>query len=69
MAKRDRNYLLLARKLRERAEEALTIVNTYRDPETRRMMLEIAERYEKLAALLETRLTESGGISCETQSG
>jgi hypothetical protein len=50
--------LVLARKMRERGEEALTMAENFRDPEARRMMLEIAERYEKLARQLET---ESGG--------
>ena len=36
-------FLVLARKLRERGEEALTIAENFRDPEARRMMLEIAE--------------------------
>jgi len=39
--------------LRERGEEALVIAETFLDPEARRMMLEIAERYEKLAQRLE----------------
>jgi len=47
------HFLFLVRKLRERAEEALTLADTFRDPETKRMMLEIAERYEKLAQRLE----------------
>ena len=42
------HFLLLARKLRDRAEEARTLAEEFRDPEARRMMLEIAERYEKL---------------------
>jgi hypothetical protein len=46
-------FLLQARKLRERGEEALTMAENFRDPEAKRMMLEIAERYEKLAARLE----------------
>jgi hypothetical protein len=45
----NRHFLFLARKLRERAEEALTLAETFRDPEARRMMLEVAERYQKLA--------------------
>jgi hypothetical protein len=36
---------VLARRLRERGEEALSIAETFRDPEARRMMFEIAERY------------------------
>jgi DNA-binding ferritin-like protein len=39
--------------LRDRAEEAKTMSDTFRDPEARRMMLEIMERYEKLAWRLE----------------
>jgi hypothetical protein len=50
----DKNYfLVLASKLRERAEEALTIADDFRDPETRRMMLKIAERYKILAEGIE----------------
>jgi hypothetical protein len=47
------DFSFLVRRLRERAEEALTIAENFRDPEARRMMLEIAERYQKLAARLE----------------
>ena len=47
------HFLFLAHKLRERGEEALVIAETFLDPEARRMMLEIAERYEKLAQRLE----------------
>jgi hypothetical protein len=43
----------LARRLRERREEALMIAENFRDPEARRMMIEVAERYEKFAARLE----------------
>jgi len=48
-----RRFLFLARKMRDRAEEALTMAKTFRDPEARRMMFEVAERYEKLAQRLE----------------
>jgi transcriptional regulator with AAA-type ATPase domain len=47
------HFLFLARKLRERAEEALTLADAFRDPEARRMMLDIAERDERLAQRLE----------------
>jgi len=47
------HFLFLSRKLRERAEEALVIAETFRDPEAQRMMLEVAERYQKLADRLE----------------
>jgi hypothetical protein len=47
------HFLFLARKLRERAEEALTLAKTFGDPGARRMMFEIAERYERLAQRLE----------------
>jgi len=43
----------MARKLRDRGDEALTLAETFRDPEARRMMFEIAERYQKLAQRLE----------------
>jgi len=48
-----RRFLFLARKMRDRAEEALIMAKTFRDPEARRMMFEVAERYEKLAQRLE----------------
>ena len=48
------HFLFLARKLRERAEEALTLAEEFHDPEAGRMMREIAERYEKLAQRLES---------------
>jgi len=47
------DFSFLARKLRERAEEALLIAETFHDPEARRMMFEVAERYQKLADRLE----------------
>ena len=54
MPERDKtHFLFLARQLRERAEEALTLAEGFRDPEARRMMREIAERYEKLAKRIE----------------
>jgi hypothetical protein len=40
------HFLFSARKLRERAEEALAMAEAFRDPEARRMMFEVAERYE-----------------------
>jgi len=46
------HFLFLARKMRERAEEARTLAEEFRDPQARRMMFEIAERYEKLAQRL-----------------
>jgi hypothetical protein len=46
-------FLFMARKLRERAEEALSLAGTFRDPEAKRIMHEIAERYQKLAQRLE----------------
>ena len=47
------HILFLARKMRERAEEARTLAGTFRDSEARRMTLEVADRYEKLAQRLE----------------
>jgi len=47
------HFMFLARKMRERAEEARTLAEEFRDPQARRMMFEIAERYEKLAQRLE----------------
>ena len=51
------DFLALSRKLRERAEEALIIAETFHDPEARRTMLEVAERYQKLADRLEYETT------------
>jgi hypothetical protein len=48
------HFLFLARKSRERAEKALGTAETFRDPDARRMMFGIAERYQKLAARLES---------------
>jgi hypothetical protein len=46
-------FLFMAHKLRERAEEALSLAETFRDPEAKRIMHEIAERYQRLAQRLE----------------
>ena len=40
---------------RDRADEARAIAETFRDPEARRLMLEIAERYERMVARIQTR--------------
>jgi hypothetical protein len=53
-------FLVMARKLRERAEEALTLAETFREPDAQRMMHEIAERYEKLARRLEMEFGAAG---------
>ena len=47
------HFLFMARKLRERSDEALAMAETFRDAEARQMMLEVAERYKKLAQRLE----------------
>ena len=47
------HFLLLVRKLRDRAEEASTLAEEFSDPEAKRIMREIAERYEELAQRLE----------------
>jgi len=49
----DQKLRLLALEARERAEEALNLAETFRDAEARRIMREVAESYEKLAAKLE----------------
>jgi hypothetical protein len=49
----DQKLLSLAMEARERAEEALTLAETFRDAEARRIMREVAENYEKLAEKLE----------------
>ncbi len=43
----------IAQELRDRAEEALTRAETFRDPETKRLMRQIAETYEEVARRLE----------------
>jgi len=53
-------FLVRARELRARAEEALTQIETMQDPEARRMMREIAERYEKLAQQVEQEAPDAG---------
>jgi hypothetical protein len=54
MTETNKSHLLfLARKLRERAEEALALAETFHDMEARRMMFEVAELYKKLAQRLE----------------
>ena len=61
MTEIDKTHLLImARKMRERAEEALARAETFRDPEARRMMFKVAERYEELAQRLELE----GGARC-----
>jgi len=49
----DQKLRLLALEARERAEEASTLAETFRDAEARRIMREVAEGYEKLAEKLE----------------
>ena len=49
----DQKLRLLALEARERAEEALNLAETFGDAEARRIMREVAESYEKLAAKLE----------------
>jgi hypothetical protein len=49
----DQKLLLLAMEVRERAEEALNLAETFRDAEARQVMREVAESYEKLAEKLE----------------
>ena len=49
----DERLLSLARDARARADEALTRAETFSDPEARRVMRNVAERYMKLAERLE----------------
>ncbi len=54
METEKRHFLFLASKFRDRAEEARTLAEAFRDPEARRMMFEVAVRCEKLALRVET---------------
>jgi hypothetical protein len=47
-----------AKHWRDRADEARSVASNLHDPETRRMMLGIAEAYEKLALRAEQREKE-----------
>ena len=49
---------LLALEVRQRAEEALNLAETFRDREAQRITSEVAESYEKLAAELEHHARE-----------
>ena len=49
----DLKLLAVARELRDRAEEALAKAETFRDPEAKRMMRQIAATYEEVARRLE----------------
>jgi len=49
----DQKLRLLAMEARARAEEALTLAETFSDAEARRIMRDVAENYEKLAEKLE----------------
>jgi hypothetical protein len=53
MSEADELLSFMARKLLRRAEEVRTMVEGFHDPEARRTMLEVAERYEKLALRIE----------------
>jgi hypothetical protein len=45
--------LAIVQELRDRAEEALTRAETFRDPETKRLIRQGAETYEEVARRLE----------------
>jgi hypothetical protein len=51
--------LFVARKLRERDEETLPLAETFRDPEAKRIMHEIAERYQNWCSGLRMALAEA----------
>jgi hypothetical protein len=57
MSEADESLSFMATRFRDRAEEARTMAGTmadgFHEPEARRMMFEIAERYEKLASRIE----------------
>jgi hypothetical protein len=49
----DLKLLAIVQELRDRAEEALVKAETFRDPETKRLMRQIAATYEEVARRLE----------------
>jgi hypothetical protein len=53
MSEADESLSFMAARFRDRAEEARTMADGFHDLEARRMMFEIAERYEKLARRIE----------------
>jgi hypothetical protein len=49
----DLKLLAIAQELRDRAEEALIRAESFRDPETKRLMRQVAATYEEVAGRLE----------------
>jgi hypothetical protein len=49
----DLKLLAVAQELRNRAEEARTRAETFRDPDTKRLMRQVAATYEEVARRLE----------------
>jgi hypothetical protein len=49
----DLKLLAIVQELRDCAEEALVKAETFRDPETKRLMRQIAATYEEVAGRLE----------------
>ena len=54
----DQRLLFLARDARERSEEILAKAETFKDASAKKSMLEIAEKYLKLADQLENAATD-----------
>jgi len=54
---------------RDRAEEARVHAEHFRDSDTRRMMLDIAATYERIAAKAEQRARESDGQADDVPLG
>jgi hypothetical protein len=54
----DQRLLLLAGECRERAEELLVKAETFKDPDAKQKMREIAVKYVKLAEQLEQAATD-----------
>jgi hypothetical protein len=56
----DEKFLLLARELRDRAQEVLARVETFHDEDARQKLRRIAATYEKLAERIEQRARDEG---------
>ncbi len=55
----DPKLLAIAQELRDRAEEARTKAESFRDPDTKRLMRQVAATYEEVARRLEKEATDA----------